>query len=455
MRVIVQKFGGKCVEPGGNEMIAAERIMETRDQGLYPVVVVSAMGRELRDWNEEIEELVRKPEGARKLALAHFYSTAELVRLVREIDPIIEPRELDMLMSCGEIISTVRMAHVLKSKGYTTVALSGGQVGLLTDGFFGHARVIQTDIRQLIECLDRPAIPLVTGFQGVSPHGHAVTTLGEGGSDYTAICLAYALKHAVRSPLQDPIELGAVEIYKEVDGVMTANPAHFTSEQLDSGAGPHMIHRLTFDELCAMSQYGADVIQAEAARMARRYQLPVAVRNYRNPEDPGTLIDSEVPEDNGRPVTGVADMPSMAAFYVPESTERLNQRVSELLTQARLNFQALPVRDGTWKFAVKKEKYRSVADTVRKLLHDRGMIPTFEEGHWALVTVVGEGLRGQVTEIAPQVKTLLRDADIYVEGEICDQLSYSVLVHESQRKQAVLVLHQAFITDSLSPERVK
>jgi len=212
MRVVVQKFGGKCVEPGGNEIITAERIMEARDLGLSPVVVVSAMGRELRDWNEEIEALVRKPEGARRLALAHFYSTAELVRLVREIDPAIEPRELDMLMSCGEIISTVRMAHLLKSRGYATVALTGGQVGLITDGFFGNARVIETRIAQLIECLDRPAIPMVTGFQGISPTGHAITTLGEGGSDYTAVCLAYALIHAERAPLQEPIELRGVEV---------------------------------------------------------------------------------------------------------------------------------------------------------------------------------------------------------------------------------------------------
>ena len=453
MRVIVQKFGGKCVEPGGNEMIAAERIMETRDRGDYPVVVVSAMGRALRDWDEEIEELLRKPEGARKLALAHFYSTAELVQLVREIDPIIEPRELDMLMSCGEIISTVRMAHLLKSKGYTTAALSGGQVGLLTDGFFGHARVIQTDIHQLIELLDRPAIPLVTGFQGVSANGHAITTLGEGGSDYTAICLAYALKNATRSPLQEPIALGAVEVYKEVDGVMTANPTNFSAAQLESGAGPRMIHRLTFDELCAMSQYGADVIQAEAARMARRYQLPVAVRNFRSPGDPGTMIDSDTPEENGRFVTGVADMPSMVAFSVQDGTERMNQRVSELLAQVRLNFQTLPVRDGSWKFAVKKEKYRSAADTVKLLLGDRGMTPIFEEGQWALVTLVGEGLRGRVAEVAPQVKGLLSDAGIPVEGEICDTLSYSVLVPEKQRKHCCLALHQRFVTEEVAPVR--
>lgn len=450
MRVVVQKFGGKCVEAGGNELVTAERIMETRDRGDYPVVVVSAMGRELRDWTEDIEELLRQPDGARQLAKIHFYSTAELVRLVREIDPIIEPRELDMLMSCGEIISTVRLAHLLKSKGYSTVALSGGQVGLITDGFFGHARVIQTDIRQLIDCLDRPTIPLVAGFQGISPSDHAITTLGEGGSDYTAICLAYALKNATRTPLQEPIELGTVEIYKEVDGVMTANPANFPADVIHKQKGPRMLRKLTFDELCAMSQYGADVIQAGSARMARRYALPVAVRNFRKPEDPGTVIDSVEPEDRGHLVTGVADMPSMAVFSVPDSTERMNQRISELLAQARLNFQTLPVRDGSWKFAIKREKYRSVSEVVDHLLRVRGMHATFEEGQWALVTLVGEGLRDQVDLISSRAKGLLTSAGISVEGEINDTLSYSMLVHETQRKDAVLALHEAFISSATS-----
>ena len=450
MRVIVQKFGGKCVEPGGNELITAERIMETRDMGAFPVVVVSAMGRELLDWDEEIEELVRKPEGARKIALAHFYSTAELVRLVKEIDPIIEPRELDMLMSCGEIISAVRLAHVLKAKGYSTIALSGGQVGLFTDGFYGHARVIQTDIRQLIDCLDRPTIPLVTGFQGVSTRDHAVTTLGEGGSDYTAICLAYALKTAERTPLQEAISLDTVEIYKEVDGVMTANPANFPDHHLRSGFGPRTISSLTFDELCAMSQYGADVIQAEAARMARRYDLAVVVRNFRTPDNPGTLIDTMTPRETTRMVTGVADMPSMVVFSVPDSDERMNRRIAELLGQLRMNFYTLPVRDGSWKFAVKKEKYRSVADTIDALLRSRGMHPIFEEGQWAIVTLVGEGLRERVSTVGMRVKKLLADAGLEIEGEICDALSYSVLVPETRRKDTVLALHEAFITGMAS-----
>jgi len=440
MRVVVQKFGGKCVEPGGNELITAERIMEARDGGLSPVVVVSAMGRELRDWNEEIEALVRKPEGARRLALAHFYSTAELVRLVSEIDPIIEPRELDMLMSCGEIISTVRLAHLLKSKGYVTMALTGGQVGLITDGFFGNARVIETRIAQLIECLDRPAIPLVTGFQGISPTGHAITTLGEGGSDYTAVCLAYALMHTERAPLQEPIELRGVEIYKDVDGIMTANPANFPDGQL-----PRRIPRLTFDELCAMSQYGADVIQAEAARMARRYNITVTVRNFRAPDNPGTVIDADSPPRPAGLVTGMADMPGMTVFRVADGNERTHRRVGELLAQARLNFHALPMSDSSWLFAVKREKYREVGEVVQTMLRPRGLEPAFEEGQWALVTLVGEGLRGKIDETATRATETLAAAGIRVEGEIRNTLSYSALAPEEQRKEAILALHDEFI----------
>ncbi len=444
MRVIIQKYGGKCVEPGGNEHVAAERIMETRDRGDYPVVVVSAMGRELRDPAPVIEQLIARPENWRDVVLAHFYSTAELVRLGREIDLAIAPRELDMLMSCGEIISTVRLAHLLKSRGYATMALSGGQVGLITDGFFGHARVVQTEIRQLLECLDRQAIPFVAGFQGVSPVDHAITTLGEGGSDYTAVCLAYALAHALRSPLQEPIELVGVEIYKEVDGVLTANPANFAGARLDAGSSPRRIAMLTFDELCAMAQYGADVIQAEAARMARRYALPVAVRNFRKPDDPGTVVGPPVAGMPQR-LTGIADMPDMTVFSVPESTDRMHRRISELLGQVRVNFQSVPARDGSWKFAVKREKYRHVTELVDEVLRAHDMAPAFEEGRWALVTLVGEGLRDRVDEIGIRIVQLLDAHGMHVEGEIYDTISFSALVHEAQRIEAIIVLHDAFI----------
>jgi aspartate kinase len=276
-----------------------------------------------------------------------------------------------------------------------------------------------------------------------------VTTLGAGGSDYTAICLAYALKNAERTPLQDPIELGPVEIFKEVDGVMTANPANFSSSALANGDGPIIIRQLTFDELCAMSQYGADVIQAESARMARRYGISVVVRNYRKPEDPGTSINTTEPTNVQRVVTGIADIQSMAMFTVKDCDERIARRIGELMVQARLNHQVVPVNDGSWKFGVKREKYRSVSEIINNMLKSRGMHPHFGEGQWALVTLVGEGMRGKVGEMANSTKDVLLTQEIAVEGEIRDTLSFSVLVKESQRKAAIIALHETFIGGQL------
>jgi aspartokinase len=179
--------------------------------------------------------------------------------------------------------------------------------------------------------------------------------------------------------------------------------------------------------------------------MARRYHISVVVRNYRHPEDPGTAIDAQTPDNLRRQVTGIADMPSLAIFTVEDCNERVARRIGELLALARLNYQVVPVNDGSWKFGVKREKYRSVSEIINHSLQSRGMQPHFGEGQWALVTLVGEGLRGQIADLASRVKTILLSNQINVEGEIRDALSYSVLVKEVQRNAAIIALHEEFI----------
>ncbi|HOF89762.1 MAG TPA: hypothetical protein PLZ36_16920, partial [Armatimonadota bacterium] len=144
-------------------------------------------------------------------------------------------------------------------------------------------------------------------------------------------------------------------------------------------------------------------------------------------------------------VTGIADMADMTVFSVPASTDRTHRRIGELLGQARVNFQPVPVRDGAWKFAVKREKYRHVTELVDEALRAHGMTPAFAEGRWALVTLVGEGLRARVDEIGPRMVRLLDARGIAVEGEIRDTISFSALVHEAQRIAAIAVLHDAVI----------
>ena len=128
MRVIVQKFGGKCVEPGGNELVSAERIMETRDRGYFPVVVVSAMGRELRDWNEEIEELVRKPEGARQLAhiLAQLGHTSAFID-VRQIHTLLHLKTGLTSLGDGRLAVIDALADHPALRGYELVRTVPGE----------------------------------------------------------------------------------------------------------------------------------------------------------------------------------------------------------------------------------------------------------------------------------------------------------------------------------------
>jgi len=439
LRVIVQKYGGKCVEHGGNDLVTIERIKDTIEAGFMPVPVVSAMGREFK-YAKDIVESISSKSDMRKIALTHFYSTAELVNIVRSISEKVSSRELDIMMSCGELISSVHMSHLLSLEGIESVSLSGGQAGLYTDGFFGRAKVIKTDVSKVLKYLQNNIVPFVAGFQGITEDEGAITTLGEGGSDYSAVAIGAAIKNSC----VPGVEMAGVEIYKDVDGVMTANPTNF----IGSNAPPILIRNLTFDEMCAMSRYGADVIQAESARLARSLSLPVVVRNFKNPADPGTSVNSHTPL--GTPcIAGVADMPSLVVFTVNSNDNDVNHRIVEILESERLNYQAIPTKEGVYRFGLKKEKYRDVGYFVGNLLNGNGISFTFENNNMALVTVVGEILRNDIANVSSFILKSLKDAGINVYGDIKDDLSCSVLVSEEERVDTIILLHKMFVTNKV------
>ena len=417
VNVVVQKFGGTCTESPEHQALAAERIMECRDQGLWPVAVVSAMGRE-----------------------GQPYSTAELVKLVRQIHPKIEPRELDLLMSCGEIISTVAMAHLLKSKGYDTIALSGGQAGLITDYYHGHAEIIDIRPHEVLKALQEGQIVFVAGFQGVTPERHVITTLGEGGSDYTAVALAVTLARTPTLPFGDELRVTPLQIFKEVDGVMTANPTHF-----DSGRGPQALSHLTYDEMVAMSALGADVLQHSAAVMARKHQLSLVIKNFKT-NVPGTEISPATGHPSGRRVTGVADIPDLIVFAVPGADRRLAGQLSGAMRNERILHYQIPGDETAVQFAVKRAKYRDVISVIEHILFVRDTAADFSADNWGLVSAVGEGLRGHTAEAYGEAEALLKDAGIPVFGSVEGELHVSLLVKEDQRTQAVRVLHQHLIS---------
>ncbi|MEW6229180.1 MAG: aspartate kinase, partial [Bacillota bacterium] len=145
MRIIVQKFGGTSVADEGAREKARDRVIRAKKEGLDPVVVVSAMGR--------------RPQP---------YATDSLLDLVRNRNLPVDPRGLDLLASCGEVISSVVMAGYLTAAGHEAVPLTGAQAGILTNAEFGDANILAINTARLLDVLASGRIPVVAGFQGVT-----------------------------------------------------------------------------------------------------------------------------------------------------------------------------------------------------------------------------------------------------------------------------------------------
>ncbi|MBS1722230.1 MAG: aspartate kinase [Armatimonadetes bacterium] len=441
MKIRVMKFGGTSVQTKEARHTAALKVISAKEQGFAPVVVVSAIGRK-----------------------GEPYATDTLIGLLRDIDPAVEPdpRELDLLMACGEILSSAIFAHTLKTLGQPAISLRGGQAGIRTDGCYGNARILGINPLGLMEALKRGLIPVVCGFQGVWVQGRLpgaeLTTLGRGGSDTTASGLGAALR-AER-----------VEIYTDVDGVKTADP------RMVSGAPT--LRQVTYDEVAEVAHLGAKVVHPRAAEIAMRFDIPLWVKNTFS-EDPGTEI---VPRDSfpGRRVTGVTH--SGKLVYVQASLEPVSTahrvefaaRVYETLAKHSINLHMINLSPDGIGFAVSREQYPNLVDVFDGLVvpigHDA--IYVFQAGEstskgaasqMELLKPLGDPVKValQVTEGCTMVSLVgydymqqpgvffdvlcrFHDAQIPVLQTSDSDFSLSCLIPESELSKAVRLLHDGF-----------
>jgi aspartate kinase len=237
----------------------AERIVRFREQGHDVVVVASAMGD----------------------------TTDELIEMAEQVSSDPAPREMDMLLTAGERISNALLAMAVHALGAEARSFTGSQAGMITTSKHGDARIVEVNPGRLRAALDDGAIVLVAGFQGMSEDTKAITTLGRGGSDTTAVALAAAL------------DADVCEIYTDVDGIFTADPRIVPkARHLDN---------ITYEEMLEMAASGAKVLHLLAVEYARRYNVPLRVRCSYN-DKPGTLVSGsieEIPLENPI-ITGVA-----------------------------------------------------------------------------------------------------------------------------------------------------
>ncbi len=362
------------------------------------VVVVSAMGRE-----------------------GSPYATDTLLQLLRG-GPA-DPRETDLIASCGEVISAVVLAHELRADGVPACAMTGRDAGVLTDDRHGDARVLGVDPEPLRRALSHGLVPVVTGFQGVSSDGET-TTLGRGGSDTTACAIGAALG------------ADTVEIHTDVDGVMSADPR--TCE------GVRVLDTLQYEELFQMARTGAKVVHAPAAEIAMRAGVPLRVLRTDGPSG-GTLVttaDAVAAGHAGRVASAVSHSDGITRFVV---TLPAGERRSPALTAVfrdmaaeRVSLDMFTPLDGLMAFSTDTAD----ADGAAALLDGLGL--TFERRDGlAKVTLVGAGMHG-VPGVMARVAEALDGADIEILQAADSHYTISVLVTERQSRTAIEALHTAF-----------
>ncbi|MBF4552680.1 aspartate kinase [Corynebacterium suicordis] len=405
MALIVQKYGGSSLESAERIRRVAERIVETKKQGHDVVVVCSAMGD----------------------------TTDELLDLAEQVNPVPPAREMDMLLTAGERISNALVAMAIESLGAEAQSFTGSQAGVLTTERHGNARIVGVTPGRVQEALDCNKICLVAGFQGVNRETRAVTTLGRGGSDATAVALAAALKADV------------CEIYSDVDGVYTADPRIVkNAKKLD---------HISFEEMLEMAAVGAKVLMLRSVEYARAFDVPLRVRSSFS-NDTGTLVSGsmeDIPMEEAV-LTGVAHDRSEAKITVlgipdnPGEAAKIFRAVADAeinLDMVLQNISKLDSNRTDITFTCPREDGPRAVQMLKGMKESAQWQDVLYDDQIGKVSLVGAGMKTHPGVTADFCEAL-RDAGVNIELISTSEIRISVLIRASELDKAVVALHDRF-----------
>ena len=419
MSLIVQKFGGSSVADAEGVKRVARRVVDTQKAGNDVVVVVSAMGD----------------------------TTDELLDLAAEVTSNVTPsRELDMLLTAGERISTAILSMAINDLGAKAQSFTGSQAGMITDGVHGSARLVEVNPERIRESIDAGNIAIVAGFQGVHRQSGDITTLGRGGSDTTAVALAAALKADV------------CEIYSDVDGVFTADPRIVPTA--------HKLDTVTSEEMLEMAANGAKILHLRSVEYARRFNLKLHVRSsFSNlegtiviPEDSAELTPTHLKEipleqplisgvahDRTRAkitVVGVPDVPGSAA------------KVFGLINEAKVNLdmivQNVPTdRPGVTdiSFTLDQAQGDAALKALKAAQAELGFQEVIYNESVGKLSLVGAGMKTN-TGVSFTFFEALSNAGVNIDMISTSEIRISVITELSKLDEAVRAVHTAFGLDA-------
>jgi aspartate kinase len=399
MSLIVQKYGGSSVKDVDRIKAVAKRVAAHYDQGNRMVVVVSAMGD----------------------------TTDELIELAQQVSPQPEPREMDMLLSTGELISSALVTMALHELGYKAVALSGPQAGIMTDATFSKAKISAIDPTRLQRELDEGRIVIVAGFQGLTDD-QDVATLGRGGSDTTAVALAARLKAA------------ACEIYTDVEGVYTADPRIVPEAR--------KLNAISFDEMLELAQMGTKVMHPRAVELGQIYDMPITVRSSYNDRE-GTIIGVET----SNKVAGIAHESDVAKVTVVGVPDRpgVAHSLFAPLAEASINVDTIVQNVGhegktDISFTVHRTDLPSTQKFVEKVARELGAQTVVANPEMAKVSIVGTGIQNH-PGYAARMFGAMSQAGINIDMISTSEIRITVLIDRERVADAVRALHRTFELD--------
>ena len=400
MALIVQKYGGTSV--GSIERIknVARRVARTRKEGHDLVVVVSAMAGE----------------------------TSRLIDLAHKMSERPDEREYDVLVSTGEQVSVALLSMALNDLGQRARSYLAHQVKIVTDSSFSKARIMEIDSERIREELARGNVVVVAGFQGVDEEGN-ITTLGRGGSDITAVALAAALKADM------------CEIYTDVDGVYTTNPAICPQAR--------KLNRISYEEMLEMASLGAKVLHTRSVEFAKRYGVTIHVRSSFN-DNPGTIVTEEDASMEEVVVSGVTysmDEAKITVVHVPDRPG-VAARLFGPIAQANIivdmiiqNASADGYTDVT--FTVPKADFNKALEIVRATAKEIGASEVRADEDIAKVSIVGVGMRTHAG-VASKMFQALASEGINIMMISTSEIKISCVISAKYTELAVRTLHEAF-----------
>ena len=399
--LIVQKYGGTSVGTLERIESVAQRVIKTKNEGHNVVVIVSAMSGVTNQLIEQAEFFTKTPEG----------------------------REMDVLLSSGERVTSALLAIALNAKGYPAIAFSGRGAGIVTDELHTKARIVSIDPKSMQEALKQGKIVVVAGFQGISTAGE-VTTLGRGGSDLSAVAVAGALNADL------------CEIYTDVDGVYTTDPRiEPKAKKLD---------RISYDEMLELASLGAKVLQNRSVELAKKLNVNLVTRSSFNDHE-GTLITGEEKMEDAV-ISGIALDKNQARITIRNVEDRpgVAAEIFSALAGKEINVDMIVQNIGrngetNLGFTVPQNELQT-AYAVMKEINSNPSSIIESDADIVKVSLVGVGMKSH-SGVASRAFKTLADEGINIQMISTSEIKISMIVEAKYGELAVRALHKAYDLD--------